>query len=520
MYGVAGHILEKIDGADFEDIARKRLWGPLGMHNTFSNFTSSADVRQTFIRETENLARGYTWIEENEASSEWDESIKDKDVKRGYYVAEGHLDLSMIGPAGAVTSSVNDYSKWIQALLKAAQPPQKTAPSTAGDKAGQSAFDENDSHKCETTEQQLISHDLWIELTKPRTIVSPPLTMFPDINPSVELPEINAQMAALGWFTGNFMYSGQTIVHHSGGIHGFGSHVFLLPKSCFGVAIVGNSTLNANKLAEQVGRELIGGKLGISKDERRCEGDFAPKKQNLEKEDEKKPDEITVSDITGLAEKQDIPPATSTKALPEHFNLQLAVGSYHNGAHGKIVVTEASSAAIGFDKPTLEGVDIVGRNAKLGNKEKSEGAPSVNAQWALSAALQGARTLPSALVLHPPPVAATEAHTSKHVFLNLEKFFAGGTLTPDCVPNLPKGLGKEDDAKYPFRNVPVWRSTGIQPCAACFEYDGLGKVARLGMLLGNWESMEAGMKKGDMKDLPLEEFESLMTGFDRDARRT
>lgn len=498
MFAVVGSVIEKIEGKSFDDVARERIWGPLGMDSTFATLNSSSQFVREINADSKRIARGYHWIDNGKEDKDKGTSKNGNgDTSTGYYIAEGHLDLDMVGPAGSISSSVNDYSKWVRALLQAANPP-----STAKD-ATKSVESDNS--------MNVISPQLFAELTESRTIVSPPFGFFPDVNPSVGIPNIDRQLYALGWFTGNFLYQGLTIVHHAGGMMGFGSHVFLAPKLNFGIVIAGNRGFGANKLAEQIGRELIGRKLGISQDERRCEGSFAPKKPDaVEKAVSDEGKEAIPPSMTAQPEKY-IEVSTSTKALPDNFDQQDIVGMYEHPGYGKLEVSSAPSASLAMDKPTYNDIRITRNNQMLGPQADN----ATKSDWALCAVPQGKRAWPAIILLHPPPAASSKAHTERRTFLNLENFFSHGSVIVDPVSYLPPGHGRRDDPKYPFQVEGIYDTTTMTACGACVEYDSGGKVARLGMVLSNFEVMEAAMKTGDDKNLPLDGYESKMIWFDR-----
>jgi len=348
--------------------------------------------------------------------------------------------------------------------------------------------------------------------------VLPSINIFADVNPSLDYANISPELYALGWFVGtNWMYPGQTLLHHSGGLPGFGTHVFLLPRHNFGVVIAANTMAGGGKLSEKIGRELIGKKIGIGKDERRCEGDFAPRQDGLKVDtdavrggDRGDLAEPTAISITAAPESAPEPQQASSTALSEHFDVQAASGLYWHGAYGQVQVSIASpSASTKSRSPTLDDVRILRKTPE----SKSEPSDKVS-DLAIHVAFQGPRTFKTTILLHPPPPAVSSVHTAKHTFLTLEKLWAHGSLTSDLIPDLPKGHGKADDAKYPFKQVALWESIQILPSGACFERTEDGEKI-LGMILANTESMEAATRSGGEKDMPLEDWQMKMVWFDR-----
>ncbi|KAJ9663712.1 hypothetical protein H2198_000724 [Neophaeococcomyces mojaviensis] len=503
MYGVVGHIIEKLDGS-FDSVARQRIWKPLGMNDTFNGFDSPA----MSTNDGRIMSRGYYWVDDGGSDEKSGTENGDKRPKEnGHYVAEGYFNLGpIIGPAGGIVSSVNDYSKWIAALLEASKTPH-----TKDGKGPES----KESRKT----PPVISHDLWKDMTTPRTFLLPVFSQFPDVNPSLEYADINPPTYGLGWFSGPWMFSGQTIVHHAGGIPGYGTHVFLLPKHNFGIAVASNSANTSNKLAEQIGRELLGRKIGISKDERRCQGEYASKKDESKAVNivDAKNDEPAVQVSSVDIPTEPIVPIRNAPVeaagLPDSFDPKAVVGMYKHEAYGEYKVSiVSSSASLSAENPSLDGNRIVRKISSSAETKDTKVAGLV-----LQADPQGGRSFQHTIILHSPPVAARSAQTFEHTFLSLEKLWAHGSLRDDPVPGLPQGHGKDDDPKYPFKQEALWGAdygTNMS-CGACFERNDEGKTKRLGLVLGNTPSMEAAMRTGDDKDLPLEDFRDKMIWFEK-----
>lgn len=393
-------------------------------------------------------------------------------------------------------SSVNDYSKWVSALLQASYLPRQEGDAKAN-------------------ENVVLSHELWTDLTTPRTIMHPSTNFFPDVNPSPDYPNISPELYALGWVVGtNYMYPGETILHHSGCIPGFGAHVFLLPKHKFGVVVAANTQMGGNKLAEQVGRELIGKKIGVVKDERRCEGKFAPKKEDsasdleLTGKNREGAVEVAAPSITAAPQRTSDIREGSWSAMPEHFDAQSMCGMYTHGAYGQIEVSVAPSSA------SLRSKDATLHDARIIRSDQNYEPSGCDSDFVMHAVLQGVRTWKTSILLHPPPHAAKSVQTDDRTFLTLEKLWQHGSLTHDYVPRLPAGHGKVDDAKCPFKQEALLQTMQTIPCGACFEHLSNGKK-RLGMVLANTEFTEATTREEDVKDLPLEDWQMKMVWFDK-----
>lgn len=504
MFGAVGHVFEQIDGG-WAATAKKRIFEPLGMDNTYCGFPPP-DVLQNG---DPVMARGYHWVDEEDEIKVSSLQDDQKDGKtRGHYVVEAYCELGpIIGAAGSIISSVIDYSKWIKALLEASDLSKEV----------KEKISNSNEHP------PVISHDLWKELTAPRTIFLPATSLFPDVNPNLEYVDISPPVYALGWFVGQYMYAGETILHHSGGIPGFGTHVFLLPKHKLGIVVASNTHLVSNKIAEQIGREIIGRKIGKPTDERRCQGTFAPEKKKPASEDavpskEETPSvQVLTMDIPSEpAVKQEGLDVSETDGLPSSFDPKTVLGMYQHAVYGKYNVSVADSlASIHNEKPSLDGVRIVRKSSSPTSSTKSNPKTS---NIVLQAEPQGRRRLHHTMLLHPPSAAAKSAQTAEHVFLTIERLWVHGSLMIDPFPGLPLGYGREDDPKYPFKQEPLWEGGAISAnvnCGSCFVFDEHGAVRKLGMVLANTPTAEAAMRKGAERELPLENFERKMVWFDK-----
>lgn len=483
MFAVIGYAIQKIEGKSFEEAARDRLWKPLGMKDTFATLDSlsASDGNRN------SLARGYWWSADKETTDDDSPSKQSNGLKHGHYVAEAHLDFDLIGPAAAVLSTANDYIKWVSSLLHAANPTQYTK---ATNQPG----------------SNVISHKLFDQLTTARTLVIP--SMIPTIgNNLLKYPRINPQLYALGWFTDPWMYAGQTIVHHPGGVQGFGSHVFLLPEHRFGLVVMENGCGADSKIAYLVGREIIGRKLGISRDERKGEREQAATTVVAEK-DPRETDEST----------QEEEPESIGGIYPNEFDEETVPGTYENKAYGNLEVSLAPSASLGTKNPTINGVRFVR------NSSKSSGTEAVYKDKHRDPATYhitflGRRSFLPSFVLHPPLPNTDIPSTQPSTFFTLEWLWPHGTLQSDPVPNLPKGHGTLDDPEYPFKQESVYESTGFMAFGGSFEVvqdgNGDGQVTRVGLVLGRTEGSEFRARKGREWGRPVEGWRRKMVWFER-----
>ena len=84
MFAVAGHVIEKLEGKDFDAVARERLWEPLGMQSTFSGLRLTTPASKDIQKGKRTLARGYYWVEESEGQIKQEEHS----TNNGYYVCD------------------------------------------------------------------------------------------------------------------------------------------------------------------------------------------------------------------------------------------------------------------------------------------------------------------------------------------------------------------------------------------------------------------------------------------------
>jgi len=167
MYGVAGLVIERVSGKTWEEFVQGRIFMPLGMKN--SNFSVAIS------QQADDFASPHT--EKNEKV----EVIPFR-------------NLSNIGPAGSINSTIEDMMKWVELQL--------------------------------SDGKQLIQKE---------TLKDMHLVHMPMHSPILE----DAFGYGLGWFTA--LHEGHYIVAHGGGIDGFISMVTLYPKQKLGVVVLTNS---------------------------------------------------------------------------------------------------------------------------------------------------------------------------------------------------------------------------------------------------------------------------------------
>lgn len=191
MYTVAAYLVEKKSGISFSDFLQKHFSQPLGMHTT-----NLQPERARAKGLGDRIATGYSW---NEQIEEY----------KGFQTP----DCPETEGAGCIMTSVNDYIKWVKAMMNHEYP---------------------------------ITADIYNGLIRSRSIQ----------NPSAEnlMPLTSPAMFAAGWEI--FFYRGHMVVNHDGAVPGFSSRHFFLPNFKFGGVIFGNSE-GAESVAAILSLELI-----------------------------------------------------------------------------------------------------------------------------------------------------------------------------------------------------------------------------------------------------------------------
>ncbi|KAI1108902.1 beta-lactamase family protein [Nemania sp. NC0429] len=202
MYTVAAYLVGEKSGQPFADFLQQRFFAPLGMSSTHLQPT-----RARSFGLGDRIATGYAWNKEDERYA----SLEARDCVEG----EG---------AGSIITSVNDYLKWVRALLYREHP---------------------------------IDEEVYKGLVRMRTFTSP--------DPERREPMTSPVAYAAGLEI--FYYRGHMVVGHDGGVSGFGSRHFFLPELRLGGAIFGNSS-DAADVATILSRELIDEVLGVPAAER------------------------------------------------------------------------------------------------------------------------------------------------------------------------------------------------------------------------------------------------------------
>jgi CubicO group peptidase (beta-lactamase class C family) len=174
----AGQIIPKVTGKPWEIFIRENIFAPLGMINTLA---LSADMPKSLNRTVPHT------------------------LVNGQLTAIPYPMLDGMAPCGAISSSVNDMSKWVLALL-------------ADGKVGSRQF----------------IPAAAIEATRePQDIVG---------NVTYLTGEQSYELYGLGWFLQN--YDNREVVSHTGGVSGYLTSVTLVPKEHLGIVVLTNTDQN------------------------------------------------------------------------------------------------------------------------------------------------------------------------------------------------------------------------------------------------------------------------------------
>jgi CubicO group peptidase (beta-lactamase class C family) len=175
----AGQIIPKVTGKPWEVYLKENIFAPLGMINTLA---LTADMPKSLNRTVPHT------------------------LVNGQLTAIPYCQIDGLAPAGAISSSVNDMSKWALALL----------------------------NEGKVGSRQVIPNAA-IEATRQAQDIVGSVTHLNG--------ETNYQLYGLGWFIQD--YGNRRLVMHDGGVNGYLTSVTLVPKEHLGIIILTNTDQNA-----------------------------------------------------------------------------------------------------------------------------------------------------------------------------------------------------------------------------------------------------------------------------------
>ncbi|MFI5160178.1 MAG: serine hydrolase [Sphingobacteriales bacterium] len=174
----AGQIIPVVTGKPWEVFIKENIFAPLGMGNTLA---LTADMPHSLNRTVPHT------------------------LVNGQLTPIPYCNIDGLAPAGAISSSVNDMSKWVMALLNDGKVGQRQVIPVAAIRATREA-------------QDIVGTD-----THPNG-------------------ETNYELYGLGWFLQD--YHNNRIVMHTGGVNGYVSSVTLVPKDHLGIIVLTNTDEN------------------------------------------------------------------------------------------------------------------------------------------------------------------------------------------------------------------------------------------------------------------------------------
>ena len=191
----AGEIIPKVTGQTWAEYLKEKIFIPLGMNNTLA---LSKDIPTAANKAT--------------AHTVWMGQLKK--------IPYGKIDA--LAPAGSISSSVNDLSKWVMMQLNNGK---------LGDK-------------------EIIPASAIAQTRVPNSILG---------NGGSQFNTGHFALYGLGWFLEE--YSGKKIVSHTGGVNGFVTSVTLVPEEKLGIIVLTNT--DANNFYESLKWEIMDACLGL-----------------------------------------------------------------------------------------------------------------------------------------------------------------------------------------------------------------------------------------------------------------
>lgn len=196
MFLTSGYLIEHLTGQSWEDAVRSRVFEPLTMK---SSVFSIADVKKLA-----DYALPY-------------------DEREDVVQVIPFREIANIGPAGSISSTPEDMSRWVRMLLGRGK--TESGKALAGP-AGVA------------------------ELFQPQMVMGAPSTK----------PELSDPVYALGWMVDS--YRGRKRVHHGGNIDGFSAETTLFPDDAIGVVALAN--MNGSPLPGLIARHAADRLLKLS----------------------------------------------------------------------------------------------------------------------------------------------------------------------------------------------------------------------------------------------------------------
>jgi CubicO group peptidase (beta-lactamase class C family) len=255
MFLTAGFLAGKVTNTSWEGLVRKKIFNPLGMK------TSNFSVKDS--RESPDFSLPY---------SKRDEKVVEIPFR----------DITTIGPAGSINSSVNEMSKWVLLNL----------------------------NKGKIGEKQIVSEGNLQKIHSPQMVTGAALSKY---------DELFYNFYGMGWII--TAYRGHLLVSHGGGIDGFVSRVAFLPRDNAGLVILTNSDTGGNPLCAILASNIYDRILGLPQ---------APWAKRIKERSDKAKKEAEEA-----MKKKDTDRKLNTK--PSH-NLEDYAGDFENPGYGILTI--------------------------------------------------------------------------------------------------------------------------------------------------------------------------------------
>lgn len=189
-FALAGAVIKAASGKSWADFLTENIFRPLGMNNTLALSKDIPNAANKAVPHTLN---------------------NDQQL-----IVIPFCKIDNLSPAGSVSSSVNDMSKWVLALLQNGK----------------------------LSDQQVIPVNAIFQTRQPQSIIGPGGHPF---------NKTNFNLYGLGWVLND--YNSKRLISHTGGVNGFVTSVTLVPEEKLGIVVLTNSDNNA--LYEAVKWEIL-----------------------------------------------------------------------------------------------------------------------------------------------------------------------------------------------------------------------------------------------------------------------
>ena len=200
LYLVAGEVIKRVSGMEWEQFVAKRIFQPLGMDNTYASIL--------LVKNKNNLATPHS-------------------TSTGTIRTVNNFDHMINGAAGGILSNVDDICQWMLVHL-------------------------NKGKYGENLEKELFKEESQSEMWKIHTTL-----------PANRNPRYNTHFAGYGLAWGLKDVKGNMEVSHTGGLPGMLSRTVLIPDLNLGVIVLTNTESGGAGLFRAVSQTIVDSYLGL-----------------------------------------------------------------------------------------------------------------------------------------------------------------------------------------------------------------------------------------------------------------